>query len=86
MLRSLGARASRPQIGAADPTQRFGFIFRCVFESRNHEKARKTRTFESRISRILLDFTGKSFVERDSLSQLFFLSFFRVFHYSFAFS
>jgi len=37
MLRSLGARASRPQIGAADPTQRLGFIFRCVFESRNRE-------------------------------------------------
>jgi len=31
MLRSLGARASRPQTGAADPTQRLDFIFRCVF-------------------------------------------------------
>jgi len=53
----------------------------------NHETAKQREIheiYESRISRIILDFTEQSFSQRDSLRRLFFFSFIRVFLFPFA--
>jgi len=76
MLRSLGVRTSRPQVGGIDPEQRASFISVAFL---NHEDAKKLECreiFKSWISRIIIDSTKKSFLRRDPLSYLIFFVFF----------
>jgi len=84
MLRSLGVRASRLQVGGTVPERRMGIIFIAFL---NHETTKRREfheIYESRISRILLDSMEKSFTRRDPLRQLFFLFFFVVFLFAFS--
>jgi len=79
ILRSLGARASCPQVGKTIPERRRGSIFVAFL---NHENMKKLEIHEIFESRILVAFTEKSRLLSDSLRFLFFSWFsfsFRVF-------
>jgi len=79
MLRDLGARASRPQIGETNIEQRMGVISVAFVNHENTKRLEFHEIFESRISRILWDSTEKFFLRRVPLRQ-------GVFLFPFAFS
>jgi len=60
MLRSLGVRASYPQVGETAPERRRGLIFVAFLNHENTKKRDSHEIFESRISRIRRGFTEKS--------------------------
>jgi len=70
------------RVGETVHKRRLGFILVCFLNHENMKLLEFHEIFESRISLIILDFTEKYFVQRDSFCQRF-LSFFRVFYFSF---
>jgi len=86
MFRSLGEGASHLQVGG---TVLIGPEAQFMLRFLNHENTKKLEfheIFESRISRIHLDFTEKTISQRDSLRRRLFFSFFRAFLFPFVVS
>jgi len=76
MLRSLGVWKYLPQVGRTVHERRMVIISVAFSNRENTKKLEFHEIIESRILRILLDSTEKSFLRRDPLRYLFFSCFF----------